>query len=62
MPGTVEIPINESLAALVTIARAARLTGDTALERVAQQKLWDRYRIRVTFSRPPRAEKGAANA
>jgi hypothetical protein len=62
MPETAEIPVNESLAALVTIVRAARLTGDTALERVAQRKLWDRYRIRVAFGRPLRAGKEADRA
>jgi hypothetical protein len=52
MPGTVQLPVDESLAALVTIIRAARLTGDDVMERIAQQKLWDRYRVRVAFNKP----------
>jgi hypothetical protein len=48
---TARIPVDESLAALVTIIRAARLTGDETTERVAQRKLWDRYRVRVAFDR-----------
>ena len=59
MPEMVQLPVNESLAALVTIARAARLTGDEVTERVAQRKLWERYRVRVAFDRPPRTRKGA---
>jgi hypothetical protein len=59
MAETVQIPVNQSLAALVTIARAARLTGDTALERVAQRRLWERYGVRVAFDQPPaRGKKG----
>jgi hypothetical protein len=50
---TVTIPVDESLAALVTIIRAARLTGDEATERIAQRKLWARYRVTVAFDRAP---------
>jgi hypothetical protein len=50
---TAIIPIDETLAALVTVIRAARLTGDEATERVAQRRLWDRYALRVAFDRAP---------
>ncbi len=57
MSDTAEIPTDESLAALVAIIRAARLTGDAATERIAQERLWSRYRVRITLK--PARKKAA---
>jgi hypothetical protein len=58
MTETAQIRVDESLAALVTIVRAARLTGDADMERVAQRKLWDRYKVRVAFDQAQQTSRG----
>jgi hypothetical protein len=58
MAETAQLPINESLAALVTIVRAAHLTGDELTERIAQRKLFEHYGVRVSFEPPARKRKG----
>ena len=52
---------NDSPAALVAIARAARLAGDRDLERTARQQLSERFGIDLTFRRQkPEPETGRA--
>jgi len=47
----------DSPAALVAIARAARLAGDRYLERAARQQLQERYGIRLVFDRRKEAAR-----
>jgi hypothetical protein len=42
-----------SLAALVTIARAAHIARDRALERETKRQLQERYGVTLTFQREP---------
>lgn len=51
-PDVTRVRVNDSLAALVTIIRAARLTGYVEMERVAQCKLWERYHVCLSFDPP----------
>lgn len=45
-------PNTGSPAALVAIARAARLTGDRELERAAKERLRAEYGIAISFAAP----------
>ena len=45
---------DRSPAALVAIIRAARMVGDTELERAAKRELSERFRIKLTFGNDSR--------
>jgi hypothetical protein len=60
MAKTQTTPINDSPAALVSIAKAAHLTGDRDLERAAKQLLEERHCIHISFGRRPAAKKQEA--
>ena len=46
-------PDTDSPAALVAIARAARLAGDRELERAAKEQLRSKFGIAILFSNTP---------
>jgi len=46
-------PDTDSPAALVAIARAARLAGDRELERAAKEQLRSKFGIAISFSNTP---------
>jgi hypothetical protein len=46
----------DSPAALVAIARAARLAGDRNMERAARRELRERFRMELTFLREKESE------
>jgi len=48
---TLERDYADGAAALVVIARAARVAGDKALERAARRELSEKYGIDLTFRR-----------
>jgi hypothetical protein len=50
---TLERDYPDGAAALVVIARAARISGDKTLERAARRELTERYGIDLTFRREP---------
>jgi hypothetical protein len=48
---TLERDYPDGAAALVVIARAARIAGDKTLERAARRELIEKYGIELTFRR-----------
>ena len=58
-PGTA-LPVNNSPAELVAIARAARIAGDRELERAARGELRDRFGIALTFHNAAATVEGGA--
>lgn len=49
MPTTHQTACSDSPSTLVAIVRAARLSGDTDLERAARRELLERFGMRVQF-------------
>jgi hypothetical protein len=55
---TLERDYPDGAAALVVIARAARMAGDKTLERAARRELIERYGIDLTFRKEPTPKAG----
>ena len=53
---TLERDYADGAAALVVIARAARIAGDKTLERAAKRELGDQYGIDLSFRREQKPE------
>lgn len=50
----------DGAAALVVIARAARISGDKTLERAARRELVEKYGIDLSFRKQPAERQGGA--
>ncbi len=57
---TLERDYPDGAAALVVIARAARIAGDKTLERAARHELVEKYGIDLTFRRKQTPKTGRA--